>query len=171
MIQIRSAVPEDAERLLQIYAYYVEKTAVSFEYDVPTVEAFRQRIEKTLQKYPYLVLEEDGKVVGYSYAGAFIARSAYNHCCEVTIYLDREKKRKGYGSMLYRALEEKLKKLGIRNLYACIGDPIEEDEYLTRNSEMFHRSVGYEKVGDFHKCGYKFGSWYNMIWMEKIIGE
>ena len=64
MIQIRSAVPEDAERLLQIYAYYVEKTAVSFEYDVPTVEAFRQRIEKTLQKYPYLVLEEDGKVVG-----------------------------------------------------------------------------------------------------------
>ena len=61
--------------------------------------------------------------------------------------------------------------MGIRNLYACIGDPVEEDEYLTRSSEQFHRHLGYTKVGEFHLCGYKFGRWYNMIWMEKLIGD
>ena len=79
-------------------------------------------------------------------------------------------RKNGFGRLLYEALEEKLKAQGITNLYACIGDPIEEDEYLTRASEMFHGSVGYVKVGTFHKCGYKFGRRYNMIWMEKIIG-
>ncbi|MBQ9572428.1 MAG: GNAT family N-acetyltransferase [Acidaminococcaceae bacterium] len=75
------------------------------------------------------------------------------------------------GRMLYEALETELKKMGILNLYACIGYPETEDEYLTRNSAGFHAHLGYVKVGEFHKCGYKFGRWYNMIWMEKIIGE
>lgn len=73
--------------------------------------------------------------------------------------------------MLYEALEKELKDRGILNLYACIGDPLTEDEYLTKNSERFHRHMGYRKVGEFHKCGYKFNRWYNMIWMEKMIGE
>ena len=89
----------------------------------------------------------------------------------MTIYLDKDVKGKGYGRRLYEALEQELKSRGFRNLYACIGDPIEEDEYLTRDSEHFHAHLGYTKVGTFHKCGYKFGRWYNMIWMEKIIGE
>ena len=61
--------------------------------------------------------------------------------------------------------------MGILNPYACIENPIAEDEYLTRNSEQFHAHLGFEKTDEFHKCGCKFGRWYNMIWMEKIIGE
>ena len=168
---IRSATIEDATRLLEIYAYYVEKTAISFEYDVPSLEEFALRIAKTLGKYPYLVLEEDGMVQGYTYAGVFKDRAAYDHSCEVTIYLDHAAKGRGYGRALYEALEQALKGIGITNLYACIADPETEDEYLTKNSEQFHQHLGFTKVGEFHQCGYKFGRWYNMIWMEKIIGE
>lgn len=63
-LSIRQAKPEDAESLLSIYSYYVSDTAVSFEYEVPTVSEFRGRIENTLLKYPYIVLEEDGEAVG-----------------------------------------------------------------------------------------------------------
>ncbi|MBR3515495.1 MAG: GNAT family N-acetyltransferase [Lachnospiraceae bacterium] len=168
---IRSATTEDAARLLEIYAYYVENTAISFECEVPSLEEFKNRIAATLEKYPYLVLEEDGLIRGYAYAGIFKGRAAYDHCCEVTIYLDRDSKRHGFARALYEELEKALRKIGIINLYACIADPISEDEYLTKNSEQFHQHMGYAKVGEFHKCGYKFGRWYNMIWMEKMIGE
>ena len=168
---IRSATENDAERLLEIYAYYVKNTAISFEYAVPSVEEFRSRIIHTLEKYPYLVIEENGLIRGYAYAGVFKGRAAYDHCCEMTIYLDHDSKGKGYGRALYSAMEEALRKMGMINLYACIADPISEDEYLTKNSEHFHQHMGYTKVGEFHKCGFKFDRWYNMIWMEKIIGE
>ena len=59
----------------------------------------------------------------------------------------------------------------ICNLYACIGYPEKEDEYLTKNSVYFHEKLGYRMVGEFYKCGYKFNRWYNMVWMEKFIGE
>ena len=170
-LKIRSAVPEDAARLLEIYSYYIVNTAVTFEYDVPSQGEFKKRIENTLEKYPYLVLECGGRTVGYAYAGVFKNRAAYDRSCEVSIYLDRNKRRQGYGKMLYEALEEKLKEQGILNMYACIADPIAEDEYLTKDSEKFHEKLGFAKVGEFHKCGYKFGRWYNMIWMEKMIGE
>ncbi len=167
---IRKAAIEDAERLLEIYSYYVENTAITFEYDIPSLKEFKARIGNTLKKYPYLVLEEDGLIQGYAYAGAFIGRAAYDHSCETTIYLDHDSRGRGLGRALYEALEQALKDMGILNMYACIADPIEEDEYLTHNSEQFHRHLGFTKVGTFHKCGYKFGRWYNMIWMEKIIG-
>lgn len=166
---IRSAKPEDAARLLQIYKYYVDNTAISFDYEAPSVEEFRNRIVQTLERYPYFVVEDDGEIKGYTYAGVFKGRAAYAHCCEVTIYLDPDSKKKGYGRALYAALEEALREKGISNLYSCIGVPIVEDEYLNRNSELFHEHMGYTKVGEFHRCGYKFGRWYNMIWMEKII--
>ena len=169
MVKIRSAGPEDAGRLLEIYGYYVVNTAITFEYDVPSEEAFRARIENTLKRYPYLVLEEDDAVKGYAYAGVFKDRAAYDHSCELSIYLEKGAKGRGYGRMLYKALEEKLKAQGIRNLYACIADPIGEDPYLTKDSEEFHRHLGFARVGEFHRCGYKFGRWYNMIWMEKMI--
>ena len=168
---IRTATVEDAEALLNIYAYYVTDTVISFEYDVPTVEEFRRRIEKTTQKYPYFVIEKEGKLLGYAYAGPFVGRAAYQWCAELTIYLQKDAKRCGYGRMLYEALEKELKMRGYLNLYACIADPIVEDEYLTKNSEKFHAHMGYKTIGEFHQCGYKFGRWYNMIWMEKMIGE
>lgn len=168
---IRDVKLEDAERLLEIYAYYVENTAISFEYDVPTLEEFQRRIRNTRKRYPYLVVERDGRIQGYACAGPFVGRAAYGWSCEMTIYLDHNMQKCGMGRRLYEALEERLRKMGMLNLYACIGYPEAEDEYLNRNSAEFHGHLGYTKVGEFHKCGYKFGRWYDMIWMEKIIGE
>jgi phosphinothricin acetyltransferase len=168
---IRSAEPKDAERLLEIYAYYIRDTAVTFECTMPSPEEFRTRICSTLRAYPYLIAEEDGTILGYAYAGPLKDREAYSRSCEMTVYVDRAQRGKGLGRSLYETLEERLKEQGILNLYACIADPIREDETLTRASEGFHRHLGYTKVGEFHQCGYKFGRWYNMIWMEKIIGE
>ena len=167
-MRIRSAAPQDAERLLEIYGYYVENTAISFEYVVPSPEEFRERIRTTLLKYPYLVLEEDGRILGYTYAGAFKGRAAYQYSCEVSVYLDRCVRGRGYGRILYEALEEALAASGIHNLYACIASPVVEDEYLTRDSERFHQKMGYSTVGVFHRCAYKFDRWYHMIWMEKL---
>ena len=170
-IIIRSATASDAEALLKIYAYYVENTAITFEYDVPAIEEFIQRIENTLKKYPYLVAEKDGEILGYAYAGIFKDRAAYDWSAETTIYLKQDAVKCGLGRMLYEALEKEMKERNFLNLYACIGYPIDDDEYLTKNSAEFHAHLGFETVGEFHKCGYKFGRWYNMIWMEKIIGE
>ena len=169
-IVIRSVSLNDAEALLNIYAYYVKNTAITFEYDVPTLEEFKQRITNTLKKYPYLVVVKEGTILGYAYAGVFKDRAAYDWSAEVTIYLSHNATKCGIGRKLYEALETEMKKRGFLNLYACIGYPIEEDEYLTRNSAEFHAHLGYQTVGEFHKCGYKFGRWYNMIWMEKLIG-
>lgn len=168
---IRTATMADVPRLVEIYGYYVENTAISFEYDIPSVEEFSNRVQKTLKNYPYLVVEEDGKVWGFVYGGAFVGRAAYRHSCELTIYLDYEARGRGYGRKLYETMEELLKAQGILNLYVCVADPIVEDEYLTKNSERFHTRLGFSKIGVFHKCGYKFNRWYNIIWMEKIIGE
>jgi phosphinothricin acetyltransferase len=85
--------------------------------------------------------------------------------------LDKDEKGKGYGKALYGALEKTLGEMGILNLYACIGDPIIEDEYLTKDSENFHAHLEFTKIGEFHKCGFKFHRWYNMIWMEKLLFE
>ena len=171
MITVENAKLKDAERLLEIYDYYVKNTAITFEYTTPTIEEFRGRMEKTMQKYPYLVAVKDEKIAGYAYAGAFVGRAAYDWSCETSIYLDKNARRCGIGKTLYAALEKELEKMGILNMYACIGYPDNEDEYLTKNSAEFHSHIGFVQVGEFHKCGYKFGRWYNMIWMEKIIGE
>lgn len=171
MITIRNAGVEDAQRILEIYDYYVKNTAITFEYDTPSLDEFKGRMEKTMERYPYLVILRDGYIEGYAYAGAFVGRAAYDWSCEMTIYLDQRAQRCGMGRRLYEALENALGQMGVLNLYACIGYPESDDEYLTGNSADFHRHLGYVKVGEFHKCGYKFGRWYNMIWMEKIIGE
>ncbi len=170
-ILIREASAEDAPRLLEIYAYYVKNTAITFEYDVPSLEEFRGRIAHIRERYPYLVIERDGVIEGYAYAGVFKDRAAYDWSCEMTIYLDRGAVGEGLGRKLYGALEEALKAQGILNLYACIGYPDKADEYLDYNSAQFHGHMGYKTVGTFHQCGYKFGRWYSMIWMEKMIGE
>ena len=153
-----------------LYSYYVKHTSITFEYDVPTLEAFQNRIKNTLERYPYLVIEEGGAIQGYAYAGPFHTRAAYGWSCETTIYLHPAAQKRGFGRKLYQALESKLKEMGILNLYACIAFPEIEDEYLNRNSAGFHAHLGFSHIGTFHQCGYKFGRWYNMIWMEKIIG-
>ena len=166
---VRSATAADAGRLLEIYSWYVENTAITFEYVTPSLTEFKDRISGTLEHFPYLVVEEGNVIQGYAYAGRFQSRAAYSHCCELSIYLDHNARGYGYGRKLYEALEKELREKGYLNLYACIGDPITEDEYLTHNSEQFHQHLGFTKIGTFHRCGLKFGRWYNMIYMEKII--
>ena len=168
---IRIAEEADAEKLLEIYAPYVEKTAITFEYTVPSLEEFRERIRETLKKYPYLIAEKDGEVLGYAYTGAFGKRAAYSWAAETSIYLKENKRRMGVGKQLYTALENISKAQNILNLNACIGYPEEEDAHLTKNSVQFHEHMGYRLAGEFHQCGYKFGTWYNMVWMEKSLGE
>lgn len=166
---IRQATLKDAPRLVEIYDHYVQHTAITFEYETPTIEAFQQRMKQTMAIYPYLVIEEEKKIMGYAYAGPLNVRQAYDWSCEMTIYLDHTARHKGYGKALYFALEDALIQMGITNFYACIGYPQKEDAYLTKNSALFHEHLGYTKNGYFHHCGYKFDRWYDMIWMEKII--
>lgn len=170
MVTVRNAVIEDAARILEIYDYYVKNTAITFEYETPSLEAFKSRMETTMERYPYLVILQDGRIQGYAYAGPFGRRAAYSWSSEVTIYLDRNAQKCGMGRRLYEALEGALRGMGVLNLYACIGYPEHDDAYLTANSADFHAHLGFAKVGTFRNCGYKFSRWYHMIWMEKVIG-
>lgn len=165
MITIRDARIEDSRELLAIYKPYVEKTAITFEYEVPTEEEFAKRVAKTLEKYPYLVaLDERGQIIGYTYASEFKGRKAYDWSVETSIYIAEGKHGEGLGKQLYMRLEAMLKEMGICNMCACIAYPNPE-------SECFHEKLGYKTVAHFHKSGFKMGKWYDMIWMEKFIGE
>ncbi|MBP3272199.1 MAG: N-acetyltransferase [Ruminococcus sp.] len=166
---IREAEIDDAERLREIYSYYVTETAVSFEYDVPSVKEFENRIKATKEKYPYFVCEKNGEVVGYTYAGAYSTRSAYSWTVASSIYVEKDHRRQGIGSALYEVLEKELVKKGIVNILAGAAFCEKEDEYLTHGSYEFHRKMGYKKVAQLIKVGKKFDRWYDLIWMQKMI--
>lgn len=170
-VWIREVTPKDAAALVEIYAPYVRETAVTFEYDVPSVAAFSGRIEWVLEKFPYLVAENDGEIVGYAYAGAFHPRAAYQWCAEMSVYVKQNARRMGVGRMLYDAMEAILRMQRLTNVEACIAVPSAPDAHLTMDSVRFHEKMGYRMVGTFHQCGYKFDTWYDMVWMEKHIGE
>ncbi len=170
-MKIRAANVSDAQALLEIYAPYVKNTAITFEYEVPKLADFRKRIENTLKKYPYIVAEADREILGYAYTGAFKERAAYDWAVEVSIYVKEDKRGLGIGRRLYEALEEISDAQHIRNLNACIAYADTEDAYLTNDNVTFHSHMGYAMVGKFHQCGYKFGKWYDMVWMEKMIDE
>lgn len=198
-LKFRVARPEDAAALLAIYAPYVEETAITFEYEVPGVEEFRARIAHTLATYPYIVAVEDNKIIGYAYVGRLHERAAYDWTVETSIYVDRSARKHGLGRQLYERLEAILRAMNIISVNACIAYPgtmnvaadaasaadrsqtnlregasdigagIGEDPYLNTNSPDFHAHLGYQLVGHFHACAYKFDRWYDMIWMEKWI--
>ena len=107
MINIRNAEITDAERLVEIYGYYVKNTAITFEYDIPSSYRVPAAHGQTMRRYPYIVIEQDGVIQGYAYAGAFVGRAAYDWSCEVTVYLDKDTRKHGMGRRLYEALEEK----------------------------------------------------------------
>lgn len=167
---IRRATPADAARMLEIYSWYVENTAITFEYDAPTLEAFTGRIIETSKRYPWLAMEAGGRLIGYAYAGPLYRRAAYDWSCEISIYLDREARGQGCGKALYDALEAALSRRGMRNLYACVAVPNgTADAYLTDASVRFHEKMGFVHAGRFHRCGYKFGRWYDVAWLEKRL--
>lgn len=169
-LTLRMAVPEDAEALLNIYGPYVRNTAVSYEYEVPTPEEFAARIAKTLKNYPYLVAEVQGEIAGYAYAGRLHERKAYDWSVETSIYVRQDLRGLHIGQRLYDRLESLLKQQNVLSVNACIAYPEVEDEYLNRNSVRFHERMGYTMIGHFHRCAYKFGRWYDMVWMEKALG-
>ena len=169
--RVRTASPEDAPVLAEIYRPYVAETAVSFEYEAPDAEAFAGRIRKTLERYPWLVYEtSDGRILGYAYAAPFKQRQAYDWSAEVSVYVREDAHGRGVGKALYAELERILARQGVRNLYACITAPREENTRVTDASIRFHGAVGYRLIGSFCRCGNKFSEWYDMCWMEKMIG-
>lgn len=171
-MRIQAVTEEDAKELLQIYAPYVENTAISFEYEVPSEAEFQSRIRNISAKYPYIkAVDEEGRILGYAYAGSFKGRAAYDWSVETTVYVRRDIRRSGVGRFLYQKLEELLRGMGILNLNACIAVTSREDPHLTNASAHFHEKMGYRLVGTFHDSGYKFHTWYDMIWMEKMVGK
>lgn len=169
-LSIRRATADDAPALAAIYAPYVRDTAITFEYEPPSAEEFARRIEHVLTKYPYLMAEAEGKVVGYAYAEAFRERPAYDLDVEMSIYLDQNYRGQGLGRALYRELEAQLAQQGIRNLYACITTSNDlNDPYVPPTSPAFHLALGYTRVGTFRACGYKFGRWFDITWFEKQL--
>ena len=168
-ISIRDASVADAKRLAEIYAYYVENTAVSFEYVPPSAEEFGHRIKGILEKYPYLVCERDGEIIGYAYASAYSAREAYCRTAAASVYVDRAHRREGAGTLLYAALEERLRSQGIVNLLAGVAYSAEEDEHLSHDSKNFHLAMGFEQAAHLKGRGIKFGKWYDLLWFQKRL--
>ena len=170
-ILIRQACGDDTGALALIYAYYVNQTAITFEYTAPDAVEMERRRQEISQHYPYLVAELDGQVVGYAYAHAFYGREAYAWSVESSIYVDVNVRKHGIGRTLYKALEEALKSMGILNINACIAIPRDEnDPYVTYDSLNFHKHLGYILAGHLHHSGYKFDRWYDIVWMEKMLG-
>ena len=168
-IRIRPAEERDIPAMLAVYAPYVEETAVSFEYAVPSPEEFRARLARVQGFYPWLVAEQEGRVLGYAYASRFHPRAAYDWSVEVSIYLGRQERGHGLGRQLYEALEAMLRAQNVLSAYACIALAETPDEYLDHASIRFHERMGYRLTGTFPNCGYKFERWYGMVWMEKRL--
>lgn len=160
---IRLAHPEDAAAILDVYRPFITDTAISFEYTVPSIAEFAERIRGIAAEYPYLVYEREGRIEGYAYAHRYLERAAYQWDVEVTVYLSDAVRGSGIGAKLYTAMEKLLQLQGIINLYACI-------TASNQASINFHAKTGYKMVGTFHKAGFKLGEWQDVVWMEKAIG-
>lgn len=165
-IKIRDVLPEDAERIQEIYSPYVSDTVISFEITVPGKSEMKKRIQKLLANaFPYIVAEnETGTVVGYAYADKFGEREAYRYSFIVSIYLDMEVQSKGIGQKLYDELEKRMKKMGIVQVLSAITGK-------NKKSLRFHEKNGFTKIGHFPNVGYKMGEWHDIIWMNKTINS
>ena len=169
-ITLRFATPADAEALVAIYAPYILKTAITYEYEIPSTAEFARRIETYSAKYPYLVAEINGTPVGYAYACPLGSRPAFDWAVETAIYIREDCKGLGIGKALYEKLEAILRSMGIRTMTAVVASVDHDDPYLTNASIAFHQRMGFTPVGTFHNAGCKFGRWYDLTWLEKQIG-
>lgn len=160
-LKVRYAVPEDVPALLDIYQHYIP-TNITFEYTLPSQEEFSRRVGSISQVYPYLAVEEGGKLLGYAYAHRIAERAAYSWGAELSIYLHPDAAGRGLGRRLYQALMELLRLQGVRTVYGLVASP-------NPASEGLHRSLGFELMGVQHKAGYKNGQWIDLLWFEKPI--
>lgn len=159
---IRDARRSDVPAMLAIYAPFVEHTAVSFEYDVPTEAEFARRLEEHQAAFPWLVCEENGRVMGYAYAGRAFERAAYGWNAEISCYLAPELRGRGVGRRLYARIEEILTRLGYYKLFAVVTS-------ANAPSVAFHHALGFRDAACFHNVGYKQGGWYDVLWLEKML--
>ena len=161
---VRDAHAQDAGACASIYAPYVTDTAISFETDPPTAAEMAERIADAQRGHAWLVLEENGRVVGYAYGGPFNPRAAYRWSCQVSVYLERGRRRTGAGRALYEALLTRLAERGYRTVLAGMTLPNEASVGL-------HRALGFEPVATFRRVGYKNGSWHDVAWAQRSIGS
>jgi len=161
-MSIRFATSGDLPRILEIYAPFVEHTAVTFEYTVPTPKSFADRFRSVTAQFPWLVWEEEGRVLGYAYGSAPFERAAFSWCCESSIYLDPCCHGRGIGKKLQLALEELLRLQGYQLLYALV---------TTDNpaSIAFHKALGFRQLATFPDCGWKLDAWHGIVWLEKRL--
>ncbi len=160
---VRDASEDDAPACARIYAPYVRETAVSFEDEPPTAAQMAQRIEAASRMHAWLVLEDEGRVVGYAYGGPHQTRAAYRFSCEVSVYVERGRRRTGSGRALYEALFERLAARGYLMVVAGMTLPNEASAGL-------HQAMGFEPVGIYRRIGWKFGAWHDVAWMQRALG-
>ncbi|MBR3706734.1 MAG: N-acetyltransferase, partial [Firmicutes bacterium] len=171
-IILRPVTEKDAAEILAIYAPYIENTAITFEYEVPSLESFEARIRGITAGFPYIAAVKDSRIIGYAYAKAYHERAAYARTVELSIYLHPDCKGCGTGRRLYNALAQALKLQGILNMVVSITDSADkDDQHNTNDSISFHTRMGFSLIGTMNRCGYKFGKWYNVVYMEKFLGE
>jgi L-amino acid N-acyltransferase YncA len=162
---IRLASSErDAEQIAAIYAPNVTDTNISFEFEPPSAEEMRRRIQVTLKRYPWLVCEHQGRVLGYAYAGAHGSRAAYQWSVDVSVYVHKDARRTGVGRALYASLFAALELQGFYNAYAGATLP-------NPASVGLHESVGFRRVGVYRGVGYKLGAWHDVVWWHLPLRE
>ena len=159
---IRPALEADLPAILAIYGPYILTSTATFEYEVPTLSAFTDRFRGITAQFPWLVWEEEGEILGYAYASAPYTRPAYAWCAEPSIYLRPDARGRGIGTALYAALEEILRTQGYQVLYALV---TQENAASLR----FHEKLGFRQMVLFPDCGFKFGRWLGLIWLEKRL--
>ena len=159
---IRPAETTDAPAIAAIYGYYVRETCITFICQEPTAGHYAEQIAEG--KYPFLVAEEGGEVVGFAYAAAFRPHDAYRWDVELTIYLQPGREGRGTGSQLMSALLDDLTRLGYLTAYSCVTVPNER-------SVALHKRFGFEELGVFPATGYKHGQWHGVLWLSRMLGE
>jgi L-amino acid N-acyltransferase YncA len=161
---VRDAHEGDAAACAAIYAPYVTDTAITFETEPPSAAEMGARISNASRTHAWLVLEDQGRVVGYAYGSRWKERAAYRWACEVSAYLERGRCRTGGGRMLYHALLERLADRGFRVAVAGMTLPNEA-------SVGFHRAMGFEVVGTYRRIGFKHGAWHDVAWAQRTLAE
>jgi L-amino acid N-acyltransferase YncA len=161
-MDVRDASEQDAAACAAIYAPYVTDTAISFETRPPSAAEMAERIATATRTHAWLVLEDQGRVVGYSYGGQHQKRAAYRWSCEVSIYLELGRRRTGGGRALYDALFARLAQRGFRTAVAGMTLPNEASVGL-------HRAMGFEPIGTYRRIGWKHGAWHDVAWAQRPL--
>jgi phosphinothricin acetyltransferase len=159
---VRDASERDAAACAAVYTPYVTDTAITFESDPPSAEEMAKRIAAAQRNHAWLVLEDEGRVVGYAYGSRFEPRDAYRWACEVSVYVEKGRRRTGSGRMLYEALFRQLGDRGFR--VAVAGMTLPNDA-----SVGLHRVMGFEPVGTYRRIGFKHGSWHDVAWTQRTL--